>query len=155
MLDFPRWKVWGVSLLCLIGILFAIPSFVPEEQVAKWPGFLPKTQVNLGLDLAGGSYLMLEADTSDVGKQRLDQMEETIRVGMRRASPRIEIGEISTSGGRLSFMVRNPAQVDAAVELARAQTQPVGVGSRDWEVSVLDQDRIVMTPTQAGLEAAL
>jgi preprotein translocase subunit SecD len=155
MLDFPRWKVWSVSLLCLIGIAFAIPSFVPEAQVAKWPSFLPSTQVNLGLDLAGGSQLLLEADTSDVAKQRLDTMEETIRVGMRRASPRIEIGEISTSGGRLSFMVRNPAQVDAAVEFARAQTLPVGLGPRDWDVTVLDQNRVVMTPTPAGLEAAL
>jgi preprotein translocase subunit SecD len=155
MLDFPRWKVWSVSLLCLIGIAFAIPSFVPEAQVAKWPSFLPSTQVNLGLDLAGGSQLLLEADTSDVAKQRLDTMEETIRVGMRRASPRIEIGEISTSGGRLSFMVRNPAQVDAAVEFARAQTLPVGMGPRDWDVTVMDQNRVVMTPTAAGIEAAL
>jgi preprotein translocase subunit SecD len=155
MLDFPRWKVWSVSLLCLLGIAFAIPSFVPERQVANWPSFLPSTQVNLGLDLAGGSQLLLEADTSDVAKQRLDTMEETIRVGMRRASPRIEIGEISTSGGRLSFMVRNPAQVDAAVEFARAQTQPVGLGPRDWDVTVMDQNRVVMTPTKAGLEASL
>jgi preprotein translocase subunit SecD len=155
MLDFPRWKVWAVSILCLVGIAFAVPSFFPETQVAKWPGFVPREQVNLGLDLAGGSHLLLEADTSDVAKQRLDTMEETIRLGMRRASPRIEIGEISTSGGRLSFMVRNPAQVDAAVEFARNQTQPVGLGPRDWDVTVVDQNRVVMTPTQAGLEAAL
>jgi hypothetical protein len=39
-------------------------------------------------------------------------------------------------GGRLSFMVRNPAQVDAAVEIARNQTQPVGLGGqRDWNVT--------------------
>jgi preprotein translocase subunit SecD len=155
MLDFPRWKAWSVSLLCIVGILFAVPSFFPETQVAKWPGFLPSARINLGLDLAGGSHLLLEAETSGVAKQRLDQMEETIRLGTRRASPRIEIGEISTSGGRLSFMVRNPAQVDAAVEIARAQTQPVGLGPRDWDVTVVDQNRVVMTPTRAGLQAAV
>ena len=155
MLDFPRWKAWSVSLLCIVGILFAVPSFFPESQVAKWPGFLPSARINLGLDLAGGSHLLLEADTRGVARQRLDQMEETIRLGARRASPRIEIGEISTSGGRLSFMVRNPAQVDAAVEIARAQTQPVGLGPRDWDVTVVDQNRVVMTPTRAGLQAAI
>jgi preprotein translocase subunit SecD len=155
MLDFPRWKVWGVTLLCLLGIALAVPSFVPEAQVAKWPGFLPSARINLGLDLAGGSHLLLEADTSDVAKQRLDTMEETIRLGLRRQSPRIEIGDISTSGGRLGFMVRNPAQVDAAVEFARAQTQPVGLGPRDWNVNVVDQNRVVMTPTQAGIANAL
>ena len=156
MLDFPRWKVWAVSLLLVVGIAFAIPSFFPREQVEKWPGFLPSAQINLGLDLAGGSYLLLEGDTSDVASQQLEQMEEIMRTELRRASPRIEIGEISTSGGRLSFMLRNPAQVDAAVEIARNQTQPVGLGGqRNWTVNVIDTSRIVMEPTQAGLSDAL
>uniref|UniRef100_UPI001F4B219F hypothetical protein n=1 Tax=Escherichia coli TaxID=562 RepID=UPI001F4B219F len=60
MLDFPRWKVWGIVLLCLIGIGLAVPSFFPASQVARWPGFLPSARINLGLDLAGGSYLLLE-----------------------------------------------------------------------------------------------
>jgi preprotein translocase subunit SecD len=155
MLDFPRWKVWGVTLLCLLGIVFAIPSFVPEKQVAAWPSFFPKTQINLGLDLAGGSHLLLEADTSDVAGQRLEQMEETIRVGARREGTPLDIGDLSTSGGRLVFTVRNPAQVDAAVDFARRQTQPVGLGPRDWNVGVIDQNKIVMTPTQAGIAQAL
>ncbi len=156
MLDFPRWKVWGISLLLAVGVLLSIPSFLPASQLAGWPGFMRETTINLGLDLAGGSHLLYEADTSDVAKQQLDIMEETIRTEMRRASPRIEIGDISTSGGRLTFMVRNPAQVDAAVEIARNQTQPVGLGGqRNWNVSVVDSTRVVMTPTQAGLEDAL
>jgi preprotein translocase subunit SecD len=155
MLDFPRWKVWGVSLLCLIGIAFAVPSFFPESMVAKWPSFVPRTQINLGLDLAGGSHLLLEADTSDVAKQRLEQIEEIIRGELRRA--KIPVGEISSAGGRLAFLVRNPAQVDAVVEIARNQTQPVGGlgGQRTWDVNVVDTSRIVMVPTQAGLDEAL
>jgi preprotein translocase subunit SecD len=156
MLDFPRWKVWGVTLLCLVGILFAIPSFFPASQVANWPGFIPSARINLGLDLAGGSHLLLEGDTSQVAKQQLEAMEEIMRTELRRASPRIEIGEISTAGGRLSFMVRNPAQVDAAVEIARNQTQPVGLGGqRDWSVNVVDTSRIVMEPSASGIDAAL
>ena len=156
MLDFPRWKVWAVSLLLLLGIAFAVPSFIPETKVASWPAMFRESRINLGLDLAGGSHLLYEADTADVAKQRIDLMEETIRTEMRRASPKIEIGEISTSGGRLSFLVRNPAQVDAAVEIARNQTQPVGLGGqRTWNVNVVDMTRIVMTPTQAGIQEAL
>ncbi|HEY0147810.1 MAG TPA: protein translocase subunit SecD [Allosphingosinicella sp.] len=155
MLDFPRWKVWFVSAICILGVIFALPSMVPEKQVANWPSFVPKTQINLGLDLAGGSQLLLEADTSDVAAQRLEQMEETIRVGARRESTPIDIGEVSTSSGRLIFTVRNPAQVDAAVDFARRQTQPVGLGPRDWDVGVIDQNKIVMTQTQAGIANAL
>jgi preprotein translocase subunit SecD len=155
MLDFPRWKVWGISLICLLGVLFAIPSVLPAQQVANWPSWLPSARINLGLDLAGGSHLLLEADTSGLGKLRLEQMEEQVRVGLRRESPPIEIGETSIADGRLSFMVRNPAQVDAAVDFARRQTQPAGLGPRDWNVDVLDQNRIVMTQTKAGVEQAL
>jgi preprotein translocase subunit SecD len=154
MLDFPRWKVWGVSLLCLIGIVMAIPSFVPASQVASWPGFLPKTRVNLGLDLAGGSHLLLEAQTGDVAKQQVEQMEDLMRLELRR--DKIQVGETSTAGGRIMFMVRDPSQVDRVVEIARNQTQPVGLGGqRTWDVQVVDQSRIVMTPTNAGLEQAL
>ena len=53
-------------------------------------------------------------------------------------------------------MVRNPAQVDAAVERLRTLTQPIALsGSRDWTVEVLDSTRIVMTPTKAGSAKAL
>jgi preprotein translocase subunit SecD len=157
MLDFPRWKVWAVSLLCLLGIAMAVPSFLPEATVAKFPAFVPSARINLGLDLAGGSHLLLEGDTSDVAKQRLDQMEDLMRVELRRANPRIEVGGISTAGGRLTFLVRDPAQVDAAVEIARNQTQPVGGlgGQRTWDVSVVDSTRLVMTPTASGIAEAL
>jgi preprotein translocase subunit SecD len=156
MLDFPRWKVWGVTLLCLLGIAFAVPTFFPEKQVAAWPSWIPSARISLGLDLAGGSHLLMEAETDQVAKQRIEVMEETLRTELRRASPRIEIGDISSAGGRLSFMVRNPAQLDAAVEIARNQTQPVGLGGqRTWDVRVVDSTRVVLTPTQAGLDEAL
>ncbi len=156
MLDFPRWKVWAVSLTILLGILFAIPSLLPQSQISAWPAWLPSSRINLGLDLAGGSHLLLEADAADAAKQRLQSMEDSVTTEMRRNQPRIAIGDISTSGGRLSFMVRNPAQVDAAVERLRAITQPVGLtGARDWDVNVVDSTRVVLTPTKSGAEQAL
>ena len=71
MLDFPRWKVWAVTLPILIGILLAIPSMMSKEQAAKLPGWMPDARISLGLDLAGGSHLLLEADAADAAKQRL------------------------------------------------------------------------------------
>ena len=156
MLDFPRWKVWSIWLLIAAGIAVAIPSMFPKEEVAKWPAFLPSKQIALGLDLAGGSQLLLEADVRDAAKQRLEAKEEEVTTELRRGEPRIAIGDVSTQGGRLSFMVRDPTQLDAAVERLRALSQPVGLsGTREWDVQVVDSTRIVMTPTEAGAEAAL
>jgi preprotein translocase subunit SecD len=124
MLDFTRWKIWSITLVILVGVLFAIPSMLPGSVKSRYPGWLPSATINLGLDLAGGSQLLLEADTSDFGKQRLQSMEDQVTTELRR-SPRVDIGDISTSGARLAFMVRNPTQVDAAVERLRSITQPV------------------------------
>ena len=156
MLEFPRWKVWLVSLVVALGILFSIPSLIAGTTLAdKWPKWLPQYRISLGLDLAGGSHLLLEADTADALKQRLQSMEDSVSSELGR-DPAIDIGDISTAGGRLSFMVRNPTQVDAAVERLRNLTRPVALtGSRDWDVQVVDSTRIVMTPTPSGTARAL
>jgi preprotein translocase subunit SecD len=155
MLDFPRWKVWSISLVILIGILFAIPSMLPADLRAKYPTWLPSATINLGLDLAGGSQLLLEADQADAAKQRLQAMEDQVATELRR-DPRIEIGDVSTAGGRVSFLVRDPTKVDAARERLYNMTQPVGLtGTRDWDIQVMDSTRIVMTPTKGGAQRAL
>ena len=154
MLDFPRWKVVLVIVTTAIGLLCALPSISGSSLGRFLPERFASTRINLGLDLAGGSHLLLEADVRDVAKQRLEQMEENVRTEMRRADPKIEIGDISTAGGELAFLVRNPGQVDAAVDLIRNLTNGIGVtGERDWQVAVRDSIRIVMTPTLSGLNA--
>ncbi|MEH3106155.1 MAG: protein translocase subunit SecD [Sphingomonas fennica] len=155
MLDFPRWKIWSIVLLLGAGVLLAIPSLIPETTAARL-GLGGAPRINLGLDLSGGSHLLLEADTADVARQRLGQMEEQIRTEMRRAEPRVDIGDISTAGGRLSFFVRDSRQLDTAVERIRTLTNGVGIsGQRDWNVAVVDSTRIVMTPTESGIKAAV
>ena len=155
MLNFSRWAIAAILLPLLIGVLCAVPSFLPDAAVAKLPGFM-QTRVNLGLDLAGGSHLLLEASTQDVARQRLVNMEEQVRTELRRGDPRIAIGDISSRDGKLSFMVRDPAQVDAAVERIRPLTQGAGLtGQRDFNVEVVNSSTIVITPTDAGIDNAV
>ncbi|MFG6281585.1 protein translocase subunit SecD [Arthrobacter sp. TPD3018] len=154
MLDFPRWKVvtiWTVlALLCAL----AIPTFLPESTTANWP-FHPR--VNKGLDLAGGSYLMLEADTQDLANTRIEAMRDQIQGTMRNGTPRIDIGDISTRNNQISFMLRDPTQVDAARERLLGITGGGAgmTGQREWDIQVVDGSRFVLTPTQAGLNQAI
>jgi len=155
MLGFTRWKIWLIVLTVLFGMAFAVPSFLPERIFSQLPSAF-QAKINLGLDLSGGSHILLEADPADVARQRLENMEEQVRTELRRGDPRIAIGDISRKGNKLSFMVRDPSQVDAAVERLRPLTQGAGLtGQRDFNVEVIDSSRIVMTPTQAGLDNAL
>ena len=148
MLDFPRWKVWLISARHRD----RRPAVDPEPDcrhpaAGRWPSWLPQYKINLGLDLAGGSHLLLEADASGRAKQRLQAMEDEVATELRR-DPRIDIGDISTAGGRLSFMVRDPTQVDAAVErlrnadpAGRADRQPrLGCAGRRFDADRPDSD---------------
>jgi len=155
MLNFPRWAVAAILLPLLIGISCSVPSFLPDRVVEQLPKFM-QTRVNLGLDLSGGSHLLLEASTQDVAKQRIANMEEQVRTELRRGDTKIAIGDISSRDGKLSFMVRNPSEVDAAVERIRPLTQGAGLtGQRDFNVEVVNSSTIVITPTQAGIDNAV
>ena len=155
MLDFPRWKVTSIIGLLAVLMALAIPSFFPESITAKWP--VPHPRVNLGLDLAGGSYLLLEADTKDLATSRLTQMRDQVQQEMRTGTPRIDIGDISIRGGQLTFMVRDVSQVDAVRERLLAITgSGAGMtGQREWDISVVDSNRFVLTQTDAGIKAAI
>ncbi|HKX77134.1 MAG TPA: protein translocase subunit SecD [Novosphingobium sp.] len=155
MLDFPLWKriwLWGLTLATAAA---ALPSIFSLAGV-NWPAVLPSPMINLGLDLAGGSHILLEADPAQVRDQRLENMEESVRSRFRASEPRILIGDISSKGGRLSFMLKDPGQVDAAREAILPLTTGAGMtGQRDWDIKVEDGSRFVLTPTQAGIEQAV
>jgi preprotein translocase subunit SecD len=155
MLDFPRWKQVLLWLITLVTCVAAVPSIVALTGGAM-PAALPHPVVNLGLDLAGGSHLLLEANPAQVTRQRLDGMEENVSSALRRSDPQIRIGEVSSKDGKVSFMVEDPAQVDAARELIMPLTTGAGLtGQRDWDFQVLDGNRIVLTPTKAGIDQAV
>ena len=154
--DFPKWKVWGTILITVIGLISAVPNFFSAETVAKWPDYVPHARLNLGLDLSGGSHLLLEADVNDVAKQKLEKMQNEVSTAIRRADPALDAGDVAVDANTISFSLRNVKDVDRGRELAYKQTNGVGVtGQRDWNVEVRDTNRVVMTQTPAGLADAV
>ncbi len=153
MLDFPRWKQFWYWFLTAIACVAALPSIFSLGN-APWPTALPHPMVNLGLDLAGGSHILLEADTGQVVRQRLETMEENVRSKLR-GKP-IQVGDISTRDGTLTFMLADPGQVDAMRELILPLTSGAGLtGQRDWDIQVVDGTRFVLTPTKPGIVEAV
>ncbi len=153
MLDFPLWKKISLWAITLAATFAALPSLITTTG-AEWPDALPEPTVNLGLDLAGGSHLLLEAESEEVAAQRLENMEEAVRSAMRQAEPRIRIGDISTANGRLSFMLDDPADIDRA----RGILEPMMQGPnlvREWDLRVVDTQRMVLIPTQGGTANAV
>jgi len=131
----------------------AIPSLIAPTVGDLFAGD-DVPQVNLGLDLAGGSHLLLEADPQDVASQRLENMEEAVESALENAEPEIEFGDTSRNDGRLSFMLDSVSEIDRA----RAVLEPLMMGEglrREWDLSVVDGQRMVLTPTESGMAVAL
>lgn len=110
MLNFPKWKVVLVSLTCLAGILFAMPNFVPSSSpLAR---FLPQSKVSLGLDLQGGSHLLLEVDSKTYLKEQLESLVDDVRAALRKEN--IGYRDLKANDSAVSFELRNPADSETA-----------------------------------------
>ncbi len=158
MLDFPRWKIWSILLVLLAGLIFAAPNLVPPNVLAKFPSWLATRTLSLGLDLQGGSYMLLQVDTNEVIQTRLDALEETARGELRQTKgpngQRVGVSNFTPGARDLSFVVREPADVDSAVEVMRKLRQPIGdglTGQYDFDVSVMDGTRVVLRLTDPGI----
>src|ERR1700757_4996358 len=84
MLYFTRWRALGIILTALVVCLCAVPNFFPEATVKGWPLWAQRRLV-LGLDLQGGSYLLLSLDANYVRKDKLDQVRDDVRRTLRDA----------------------------------------------------------------------
>jgi len=153
MLHIEKWKVVFILALTVLGILYAAPN-VMSLQTKTWltenvPSWMPSSTVNLGLDLQGGSHLLLEADTKVVVSDRLDSMVDAARTEMRKQD--IGYVDLGTTRDGLTFKLRNPAQDhDAAYKIARnlEQKAEINIGD-DGQVNVtLGEDALKAINTQ-------
>ena len=79
------WKLVSYAIIVLCGILAVVPNFISRDQLAQLPDWLPKEQITLGLDLRGGSQLLLEIDTEAVLRDRLAMLGDAADAALRTA----------------------------------------------------------------------
>ena len=100
MKNYPLWKTFIVFLVIIFGIVFAIPSIVYKEDTGNW--FL-ENKINLGLDLQGGSYLLLEVESEVLFKEELENFSDTIRLLSRENKVRINDIKINIDNLNIRF----------------------------------------------------
>jgi len=125
MLYFARWKVAAILGVILLGVLLSLPNLFPRSAIPSW---LPARQVSLGLDLRGGSYLLLEVDLDAVVHERLESLADAARTRLRQANIGYLNLQADPANSRLSLRVRDPAQVGPALAALRELANPVPVG---------------------------
>ena len=96
-----------VALIVLGGILVALPNALPDRVNARIPSWLPHNSVSLGLDLQGGSYLLLEVDFAQVQRDKAQATIGDIRAGLRKAH--IQYLDLGAKGDTVQVRVTDPA----------------------------------------------
>ena len=112
MLYFPKWKIFLVIGICLVGLITAFPNVLSDDEAESLPGWIPHDKINLGLDLQGGLHFLLEVDLKAVTEERMSDLFSDVRVRLRQA--RIRATGFSRSGPRVSF------KLNTADDTARA-----------------------------------
>src|SRR5437764_2287329 len=152
MLYFARWKALAIILTALVVCRCAVPNFFPEATVKGWPAWAQRRLV-LGLDLQGGSYLLLEVDSNYVKKEKLDQVRDEVRRVLREA----KIGYTGLSARADAVEVRvKESDLQAALPKLRELSQPLGgllgsSGQRSLEVSDAGGGLIRLNVPQAAI----
>ena len=123
MLHFSNFKITGIALLMIVGVLFALPNFMREETRLALPGFIPSGTLNLGLDLQGGSHLLLSVDTDSVQRERLEDLTSDIRLALR--GERIGYSGLSRIDNGVSVTIRDAADMEKAATVLQDLAQPV------------------------------
>lgn len=123
MLYFPRWKYTLIAFVCALGFLLSAPNLISKDDLAGLPGWVPSNQVNLGLDLQGGSHLLLQVDVDTVLNDRLEALVDDVRQTLREA--RIGYTGLGESDGRVTVRIRKPEDMARAVEELEGLSAPI------------------------------
>ena len=76
MKNYPLWKATLVILVISLGIIFTLPTLLYKENSNNW---FFDNKINLGLDLQGGSYLLLEVQTEVLMQEELNNISDSIQ----------------------------------------------------------------------------
>lgn len=126
MLYFSRWKTIAIWAVVLLGVLFSIPNMLSQSQLDSLPGWLPKRPMTLGLDLQGGSHILLAIDRQDLIDERLQATRDDIRTLLRDA--KIGYTGLTGTGKTVQVRISDANELEAAKKALAALTQPVSAG---------------------------
>src|SRR5580693_4408809 len=152
MLFFTRWKAAAILVTALIVCAFALPNFFSENVVKTWPSWAQR-HIVLGLDLQGGSHLLLEVDSNAVRKEQLQSIDDDVLKVLRQA--RIPFTGRAVRGNGVEVHITRDTDIDTALTKLRELSQPLSgylgtTGQRSIDVSA-NGGTITLTPTDPAI----
>jgi preprotein translocase subunit SecD len=152
MLFFTRWKAAAILLTALFACLCAVPNFFSEDTIRHWPSWAQR-HIVLGLDLQGGSHLLLEVDSGAVRKEQLQAIDDDVLRVLRQA--RIPFTGRAIRGNSVEVHITRDTDIDTALAKLRELSQPVSgfagtTGQRTIDVTA-NGNAMTLTPTEPAI----
>ncbi|MBB3389034.1 SecD/SecF fusion protein [Rhizobium sp. BK275] len=146
------WLVFTYTVIIVLGLLIALPNALPQSVLQRIPSWLPHSQVSLGLDLRGGSHLVLEVDEADLTKERLNSLLQDARRVLREKN--IQPKSVVRNNNNIVVSLADPSQSDAAVTqlrtLGNVISSGISAGQSDLAVTA-DGGNITIGFSPAGI----
>jgi len=143
MLNFSRLKIFAILATCFIAFIFAAPSFLSTNKSLLENSFLakilPKNKVNLGLDLQGGSQLMLEVDIDYYLSEQLKNLKDQIKINFYEESVRA-VPEVLEN--KIIFSLSDLDQIKQAKKIINKSSKKLDVEENNgkFEISFSNQE---------------
>jgi protein-export membrane protein SecD len=157
MLHFQKWKLILVFGVVLAGFIFSIPNLIPASTLQELPSWVPKKQVNLGLDLQGGAHLLYQIDEKELVEDWLGTIRGDVRETLRTSRIGYTDLTLNVAGRSVSVRIRKPEDMDKAVTELKKLAVPIGndvfggFSGYDLEVTRNGSDGVTLAVTEPGL----
>jgi len=157
MVYLERWKVILILIVCAIGVLYSAPNLLGKDRAA-WlqahtPSFFPNQTVNLGLDLRGGSHLLLEVATDNVIDEHMQAVVDQTRNTLRTA--KIGYSDLGLDNGTVHFKVIDASQIDAAKNAINEMDRDLNVDVSDGLFSLHMTDDKIAERKRAAMDQSI
>ncbi len=147
-MQFAKWKAFLVLGICFFGLLFASPNLLSPEQRAHLPEWL--RPLSLGLDLQGGSQLLLEVDVKAGLKDQLNTLVDSARTALRQE--KIGYTDLTVKGDAVIFAIRDQSQIADARKIlekevsdAKIEINADGTGRMEFtDAAINDRTRTML-----------
>ena len=117
MLNYSKWKLFFIFGVCALSIIFLIPNFFGKSQITSFPSYFPKSQFNLGLDLQGGSHLLLGVDVNSVLKEKSNDIVDNVRKALRKE--KLKYSNLGSKGIGATVKIKNEESYSKALQVLR------------------------------------
>jgi len=151
VLQIPAWWRYTTLLVLALGFIVALPNALPEHLRQRLPSWMPNQAVTLGLDLQGGSYLLLEVDLPAVQRDRAESLMNDIGASLRRAG--IGISGLEAVDTEVRVTINDTGRFAQARQLITDLNPTLAVslipGQRNYDMQEPGNGRIVLRPSSA------